>query len=114
MSTGRTAITLGAGAGLLVLVLGCGAVAGGVSQSGAPTPTRATSALSSETPLPPNDPGGPTRGGSALPVRPIMGCYLGLNCGCIRGITCPGTVHHHRATPNNNNQPPDAPPPPAP
>src|SRR5271169_1032881 len=78
MSTGRTAITLGAGAGLLVLVLGCGAVAGGVSQSGAPTPTRATSALSSETPLPPNDPGGPTRGGSALPVRPIMGCYLGL------------------------------------
>jgi len=105
MNTGRTAIALRTGAGLLVLMVG--AVAGGVSQSGAPAPTTATSALSSETQPPPNDPGAPTGGGGALPVRPIMGCYLGLNCGCIRGITCPGTVHHKPAP--TNDHPPNPP-----
>jgi hypothetical protein len=108
MNTGRTAIALRAGAGLFVLMVGCGAVAGGVSQSGAPTPTTATSALSSETPPPPKDPGDPTGGGGALPVRPII-CYAGLNCGCIRGITCPGTIPHHHHPAPTNDQPHDAP-----
>ena len=109
MNTGRTAIALRAGAGLFVVMVGCGALAGGVSQSGAPTPTTATSALSSETPSPPSDPGGPTGGGGALPVRPII-CYVGLNCGCIRGITCPGTIpHHHHNPAPTNDQPHDTP-----
>jgi hypothetical protein len=109
MNTGRTAIASRAGAGLFVLmVVGCGAVAGGVSQSGAPTPTTVTSALSSETPSPPNDPGGPA-GGGALPVHPIMGCYVGLNCGCIRGVTCPGTITHHHHPAPTNDQPHGAP-----
>ena len=107
MNAGRTAIALRAGAGMFVLV-GCGAFAGGVSQSGAPTPTTATSALSSETQPPPHDSGGPTGGGGALPVRPIMGCYLGLNCGCIRGITCPGTIPHHHHPAPTDGQPHDA------
>jgi len=43
------------------------------------------------------------------PVVPVGGgaCIIGLNCGCIRGITCPGTVHHPPAPASEH--PPDAP-----
>jgi len=119
MNKGRTAIALRGAAAMFVLMVGCGAAVG--AQPSAPTPdTPATSALSSEMPAPPGDPGGLT-GGGALPVVPAKlaplpepgGCIIGLDCGCIRGLTCPGTIPHHKPVPTNGH-PQDAPPPPAP
>jgi len=92
--------------GLSVLMVGC-AAAVGAAQPSAPAPA-ATSAFASAAQAPTPAPGGLTRGG-ALPVVPVGGgaCIIGLNCGCIRGITCPGTVHHPPAPANAH--PPDAP-----
>lgn len=55
---------------------------------------------SSTAPAPPPAPGG------ALPVRPAGGgaCIIGLNCGCIRYITCPGS--HPRPPVTNSQQHP--------
>jgi hypothetical protein len=105
---GRSEVALRASTGLFVVMVGCGAALGGVEQS-APTPgTSATSAMPSETPAPPPAPGGPTGGGGALPVLPATACIIGLNCGCVRGLTCPGAYpHHHGAT--TNGQPNYAP-----
>jgi hypothetical protein len=107
MNKGRTAIALRGGAAVFVLAVGV------VSQSLANTPAAgAASAIASETQAPPKDPGGPGGGGGAdgaLPVVPAHGgCIIGLNCGCIRGITCPGTVQHRRPAPVNDH-PHDAP-----
>ncbi len=48
------------------------------------------SAASSIVPPEPSDPGGPVQ------VRPAGGggCVIGLNCGCIRNITCPKAPAH--------------------
>jgi hypothetical protein len=103
MSKARTVIALRAGAGLFVVLVGCGALLGGVSASGAPTPAMtATGVLSSETPVPPPAPSGPTAGG-ALPVVPVGGgaCIIGLNCGCIPHHTCP--TPHARPAPTNDH-----------
>jgi hypothetical protein len=109
MNKGRTAIALRGAVAVFVLMVGCGAAVG--AQPSAPPPDMpATSALSSEIPLPPGDPGGLT-GGGALPVVPAKlaplpdpgGCIIGLNCGCIRGLTCPGTVPHHHPAPDNGD-----------
>ena len=119
MNKGRTAIALRGAAAMFVLMVGCGGAVG--AQRSAPTTdTPATSALSGEMPVPPKDPGVPTDGG-ALPVVPARlaplpepgGCIIGLNCGCIRGVTCVGTVPHHKPAPTAG-QPQDAPPPSAP
>ena len=68
MNKGRTAIALRGAAAMFVFMVGCGAAVG--AQRNAPTTdTPATSALSSEMPAPPGDPGGLT-GGGALPVVP--------------------------------------------
>jgi|SRR5271169_383555 len=116
---GKRTIALRASAGLFVLMVGCGAAVAARPTAATPD-TPATSASSSEMPLPPEDPGGLT-GGGALPVVPARlaplpdpgGCIIGLNCGCIRGLTCPGTIPHHHPAPTNG-QPQDGPPPPAP
>src|SRR5271170_1146206 len=110
---GKRTIVLRASAGLFVFMVGCGAAVAAQPTSATPD-TPATSASSSEMPLPPEDPGGLT-GGGALPVVPARlaplpdpgGCISGLNCGCIRGYTCPGTIPHHKPA-----HPQDAPPPP--
>ncbi len=114
MDKGRTVIALHRGAAVFVLAVGCGAGVGGVSQHEtatsavvAATADTWTSVVSGEAPAPPNDPGG--WAGGALPVVPVHGgCIIGLNCGCIRGITCPGTVHHRHPAPGNI-EPHDAP-----
>ncbi|MEE6177953.1 hypothetical protein [Mycobacterium sp. 050134] len=91
----RTAAALCGGATLLLSV-------------GAP-PAGATASLSADgsshvTPAPPSQPGG------ALPVQPVGGggCVIGLNCGCIRNVTCPGSRPHPHPG-NVNNQPHPAP-----
>ncbi len=108
MDKGTTAIALRGAAAMFVFAVGCGAAVG--ANRSAPTPdTPATSALSGEMHSPSNDPGGLT-GGGALPVVPARlaplpqpgGCIIGLDCGCIRGVTCPGTVHHRPAPPNDH------------
>jgi hypothetical protein len=95
-----------AGAAALAVTIGCGAMAG------APPDTTAAKFLSSATPAPAPTPVDRAGGGGALPVVPVGGgaCIAGLNCGCIRYITCPGTIRHHPPTPANNHPPP----PPAP
>lgn len=116
---GKRTIALRASAGLFVLTVACGVAV--AAQPIAATPdTLAAIASSNEMPLTPEDPGGLTSGG-ALPVVPARlaplpdpgGCISGLNCGCIRGLTCPGTIPHHHPT-QANGHPQDAPPPPAP
>jgi hypothetical protein len=59
---------------------------------------------------PPPHPSGPTAAGGALPVVPAGGggCIIGLNCGCIRGITCPGAVHRRPAPANDHPHDPPA------
>ena len=106
MNNGSTAIALRGAAAMFVLMVGCGAAVG--AQPSAPT---------SGTP----DSGGRT-GGGALPVVPARlaplpepgGCIIGLDCGCIRGLTCPGTIPHHKPAPTNGHLQDDAPPPAAP
>ena len=58
------------------------------------TTTRASSSVTS-TPTAPVTPAAPP--GDASPVQPLGGggCVIGLNCGCIPRITCPGAHHHH-------------------
>ncbi len=79
VKTRATAAVCG-GAALLVL-------AGGWSPAGAMAGTTTAAESSSVTPVPPS----PSTPGGALPVRPAGGgaCIIGLNCGCIRNITCP-------------------------
>jgi hypothetical protein len=83
MHIGRTAIAWQRGAAAFVISVGLGA--GVVSQHETPTPAVLAS--------------GETPADGTLPVIPDGGgaCIIGLNCGCIRGITCPGTVHHRPA-----------------
>ena len=108
LNKSRTPVALRVGVGLFVFMAGCGAGVGVLAQSGALTATTAKSALSSETPASATDPGGTTGGGGAVPVVPAAGaCIIGLNCGCIRGITCPGTIPHHHHAPGADH--PDAP-----
>ena len=105
---GRSKAALRASASLFVLMVGCGAAAVGAGASALAPDTTATNAMSGETPAPPPAPSGPTGGGGALPVLPATACVIGLNCGCVRGLTCPGTYpHHHGAT--TNGQPNYAP-----
>ena len=109
-NVGRSEVALRACAGLFVVMVGCGAAVVGAGAS-APAPDKtATNAMSSEAPAPPGNLGGPSGSGGALPVVPVGGggCIPGLNCGCIRGITCPGTYPHHHPT-VTNGQPNGAP-----
>ena len=78
-----------------VLVMAAG-WCGGDNVTGAATSQSAASSITA--PAPPPAPGG------ALPVRPAGGgaCIIGLNCGCIRYITCPGSRPRPPAT--NNQQ----------
>lgn len=75
-------------------------VAMGLSFGGAP----ATATPSVVTPAPPA-PGG------AVPVQPVGGggCIIGLNCGCIRNVTCPAP-HPRRPNADNNQHSAPAPP----
>lgn len=109
MNKGWTAIALHGGAAAVALAAGFGAV------TGVQTDTNATRVLSGETPAPSPVPVDRADGGGALPVVPVggSGCIAGLNCGCIRYITCPGTVRHHKPAPAGDH-PPDAPPAPVP
>ena len=109
-NVGRSEVALRASAGLFVVMIGCGAAVVGAGASVLAPDTTATNAMSSEAPARPSNPGGPSGSGGALPVVPVGGggCIPGLNCGCIRGITCPGTYpHHHPAV--TNGHPNDAP-----
>jgi len=98
----RVRLGLGGTAIAFALALGFGDVANAVPSSGAATASMAS------TPSP--HPSGPTTGGGAVPVVPVGGgaCIIGLNCGCIRGITCPGTVHHRPAPSNDHPHDPPA------
>ena len=102
-NVGKSQVALRASAGLFVLMVGCGAAVVGAGASALAPDTTATNAMSSQAPAPPTNPGGPTGSGGALPVVPVGGggCIPGLNCGCIRGITCPGTYPHHHPTVTN-------------
>ncbi len=111
MNKGWNAIALHGGAAAFALALGYGAVTGVVSAGNSLTVAGpAPRELSSETPTPGPAPGDRADGGGALPVVPVggSGCISGLNCGCIRYVTCPGTVRHHHPAPANDH-PPDAP-----
>jgi hypothetical protein len=117
MDKGRTAIALLGAA--LVLMVGCGVAV--AAPAGAPaSDTPKASARSSEMPSTPQDSDGRT-GGGALRVVPARlaplpepgGCIIGLDCGCIRGVTCVGTVPHHKPAPTGG-EPQSAPPPPPP
>lgn len=59
------------------------------------TASAATAAASSTSSPAPSNPGG------ALPVQPVGGgaCISGLNCGCIRHITCPWDRVRHQPVP---------------
>jgi hypothetical protein len=95
-----------AGVAAVAVALGLGVA--GVVPAGYSS-TVAGSARPAPTPAP--APGDRAGGGGALPVVPVggSGCIAGLNCGCIRYITCPGTVRHRPAPATVNNRPPDAP-----
>jgi|SRR5271166_1779374 len=97
----RTAIALFGGATILGLAVGCG---GGKSPSSTTTTTPTMTTSSSGTPAPPPaaTPGGPA--GGAFPGRPIM-CYVGLNCGCIPHLTCPGSARRPLTAPPPTPQP---------
>jgi hypothetical protein len=88
MNKGRTPIASSAAAAALVLAIGWG----------------------SATPAPSPAPGDNAGGGGSLPVVPVGGipCIVGLNCGCIRNVTCPDAVRRHPRPPANI-PPPDAP-----
>jgi hypothetical protein len=92
------------GAAVVALALGCGVDRAGASLSSANNPSSTVLGAPS-----PTTSGGATggSGGGALPVQPVGGgaCIIGLNCGCIRGITCPGTIPHHHPAPTNDHQP---------
>lgn len=118
MDKGTTAIAV-RGAAAMFLIVGSGATVG--ARASAPTPAApAASAVSSEIPAPPGDSGGLT-GGGALRVVPARlaplpepgGCIIGLDCGCIRGLTCPGSTPHRKPAPADG-QPQGVAPPPAP
>ena len=93
--TGTTATPALRGAAA-VLVAVAGWFGDGAVAAAAPATTTAASSITA--PVPPPAPGG------ALPVRPAGsgGCIIGLNCGCIRYITCPGS--HPRAPATNSQQ----------
>lgn len=109
MNKGWTAVALRAGTAAIALAAGFGAVVG------VQMDTNGTRVLSGEAPELSPVPGDRAEGGGALPVVPVGGgaCISGLNCGCIRYITCPGTIRHHRPAPVNDH-PPDPPAAPAP
>jgi DMSO/TMAO reductase YedYZ molybdopterin-dependent catalytic subunit len=100
----RTAIALFGGATILVLAAGCVGGYGKSKSTTTTTPTTTTSSSVTPAPPPAATPGGPA--GGAFPGRPIMGCYIGLNCGCIPHLTCPGSARRRPLT-----APPPTPPP---
>jgi hypothetical protein len=53
----------------------------------------------------------PPAPGGAVPVQPVGGggCVIGLNCGCIRNITCP-SPHPRRPSIDGNQHAAPAPP----
>jgi len=63
---------------------------------------------SSVVPAPPSPGGATGGGGGALPVQPVGGgaCIIGLNCGCIRNITCPKPHPSHPDTANGQHNAP--------
>ncbi|OSC25408.1 hypothetical protein B8W69_19160 [Mycobacterium vulneris] len=75
-------------------------LAAGLSSGGAPAATATPSVV---TPAPPA-PGG------AVPVQPVGGggCIIGLNCGCIRKVTCP-SPHPRRPSVDSNQHAAPAP-----
>jgi hypothetical protein len=77
------------------VVLGAGLAWGGAPAAATPSVV---------TPAPPA-PGG------AAPVQPVGGggCIIGLNCGCIRNVTCP-SPHPRRPSVDNNQHAAPAPP----
>jgi hypothetical protein len=97
-NNGKLATLLCSGAAILALALGYGADGNSAT----------TGASSSGTPAPavPTAPGAPP--GGALPVQPVGGggCIIGLNCGCIPRITCPGS---HRRTGGADGRRPNVP-----
>jgi len=84
--TGRAAAVLCGGLAVFAWGIGAAPVA-------ATTTTAAASASAS--PAPPTPRG-------ALPVQPVGGggCIIGLNCGCIRNVTCPRPHARRPAVPN--------------
>jgi hypothetical protein len=92
----RSEVALRASAGLLVLMVGWGAVGAGASAL-APDTTAANAMFSGKAPASLLAPNGPS-------------CIIGLNCGCIG--SCGPVPHHHRAPANDH--PPDASPAPRP
>jgi hypothetical protein len=100
----RTAIALFGGATILVLAAGCVGGYGRSKSTTTTTPTTTTSSSVTPAPPPAATPGGPA--GGAFSGRPIMGCYIGLNCGCIPHLTCPGSARRRPLT-----APPSTPPP---
>ena len=83
---------------VVVLVMGTGWMCDDAVAAAAPVTTTAASTIT--------EPGPPPAPGGALPVRPAGGgaCIIGLNCGCIRYITCPGS--HPRPPVTNSQQHP--------
>ncbi|GAB1811031.1 hypothetical protein [Mycobacterium sp. MUNTM1] len=75
--------------------------AGLLSGGGAPAAT-ATPAVVTPTPPAP---------GGAVPVQPVGGggCIIGLNCGCIRNVTCP-SPHPRRPSVDNSQHAAPTPP----
>ncbi|OBI43853.1 hypothetical protein A5708_17895 [Mycobacterium colombiense] len=73
----------------------------GLASGAAPAATATPSVV---TPAPPA-PGG------SVPVQPVGGggCIIGLNCGCIRNVTCP-SPHPRRPNVDNNQHAAPAPP----
>lgn len=77
----RTAITLFCGAAMLFSAVGCGG--GDVAMSASRTMTTPSYSVTPAHPAPVTR-GAHTGDGSIA----SLGCIIGLNCGCVRNITC--------------------------
>jgi hypothetical protein len=84
---GRSEVARCASAGLLVLMVGCGAVVVGAGGGALAPDTTATDAMSGEAPTSLVAPNGPS-------------CIIGLNCGCIHSC---GPVPHHAPPPGGDH-----------
>ncbi|WP_155763099.1 hypothetical protein [Mycobacterium colombiense] len=78
------------------------ALAAALSSGGVPPATATPSVV---TPAPPAQ-------GGAVPVQPVGGgggCIIGLNCGCIRNVTCPSPRPRRPSVDNNQHAAPAPP-----
>ena len=97
----RTAAALCGGAAVVFAI--------GLGVTGADELLNSTMSHSSSlVPAPPSTMGTNGDGGGALPVQPVGGgaCIIGLNCGCIRNITCPKPHPSHPDTANGQHNAP--------